>query len=360
MCTSPLKGWKNDDGSIFQVTNSNVVGIRFFKTGDFKRIYDKSLLLPGDYTEFIDIPCRSCAECHAQTRREWVTRAVCESMLHDTMLFCTFTYDDDKIPKTNIVDSNGEILTHATLDYTDFQKFMKKLRKKVNAKQLRYMVCGEYGSHTFRPHYHAIIYGLSFDDFKSPPEFYKNNSSGDALYIIPDLTETWSHGYVIVSQANTQTMCYVAGYVAKKLTDSDVKRFYDESGIVRPFIKSSLGLGREYFDQIIDKFDNIYDYVPIATADESFKIFLTSNWKMKYEDRKVYPELSEKLGIEVSRDSDIMNKDKSSYYQNKVDRRITFNDNKFSLYRTDMSPEDYNSSRNIDLRNSCQRKRGVY
>lgn len=373
MCTSPLKGWKNDNGSVFLVTRSNVLAVRCLEiSGDIKRIYNEDDVQEGDYTGYIDIPCRTCEECFQQTRREWVTRAVCESKLHDSMLFATFTYEDAQIPKTDIITEDGEYLTHYTLDYTDFQKFMKKLRKKID-KPIRYMVCGEYGSHTYRPHYHAILFGLDFSDFKTAPEWYKRNTQGDDLYIIPQLSEIWTHGYVTVSKANTQTMAYVAGYVAKKLTDRDTKRFYDDCGIVRPFIRSSKALGAVYFDKIMDKFENIYDYVPIALEHEAFKIYLTSNWKKKYENKKVYPNLPKVAVptyadegvyfddyVDNCRESDIMLDVKSDYYNKKVARRIKLMDNKFALLNTDMSKSDYNNSRKNDFRNSCKRKRGEY
>lgn len=375
MCTSPLKGWKNDNGSIFLVTRSDVLAVRCMPcSGDIVKVYSSDDVRRGDYTEFIDIPCRSCEECFSQTRREWITRAVCESKLHDSMIFCTFTYNDENIPRSEIVTEDGECLSHYTLDYTHFQKFMKRLRKYFGDKKIRYMVCGEYGSHTYRPHYHAILFGLDFSDFPDIPEFYKRNSQGDNLYIIPTLSELWSHGYVTVSSANTSTMAYVAGYVAKKLTDRQSKKFYDYCGIARPFIRSSKALGAVYFSEIMDKFENVYDYVPIALEDQAFKIYLTSNWKMKYEDKKVYPNLP-KVKIPVctsdgevyfddyvdrTRQSDIMMFDKSDYYSKKVARRIKLIDNKFSLLSTDMSKESYNNSRKIDFRNSCKRKRGEY
>ena len=44
----------------------------------------------------------------------------------------------------------------------EFQKFMKKLRKKYPQKKIKYMVSYEYGEKLYRPHIHAIIYGHNF------------------------------------------------------------------------------------------------------------------------------------------------------------------------------------------------------
>ena len=46
----------------------------------------------------------------------------------------TLTYDDENIPFSD----NGLM----TLDYTDFQKFMKRYRKKNENSKVRYFTCG--------------------------------------------------------------------------------------------------------------------------------------------------------------------------------------------------------------------------
>lgn len=49
-----------------------------------------------------------------------------------------------------------------TLDKTDVQKFMKRLRK-LSIEKIKYYFVGEYGSQTMRPHYHAIIFNADID-----------------------------------------------------------------------------------------------------------------------------------------------------------------------------------------------------
>lgn len=358
MCTNPLKGWLNENGSIVRVTYNNVVALAFDeRRGDFNKIYSGDTIPEGAYTRYVDIPCRRCLDCFNQCRREWVTRAVCESKLHPFMLFCTFTYDDDKVPKSNIVTADGEILTHNTLNYRDFQLFIKKLRKKIN-RPIRYMVCGEYGNRTFRPHYHAILYSVCMEDFKTAPEWYKRNSHGDDLYNIPELTELWSHGFVVVSQANTATMAYVAGYVAKKRVGDDAKQL-KEFGIVPPFIRSSSALGAEYIDAHFDKFENIYDYMPVATDTEPFKIYLTQNWKRKFEKKNFRKIIDLPEGFEYI-DSREESDKIHGYLASKDKRRMLFFDERFQLLDTDMSKEEYNASQNANFRKSSARKRGEY
>lgn len=69
--------------------------------------------------------------------------------------FLTLTYDTKHIPITR----NGFM----TLDKTDVQKWMKRLRKEValiSSVPVKYYLCGEYGGKTNRPHYHIILFNV--------------------------------------------------------------------------------------------------------------------------------------------------------------------------------------------------------
>lgn len=359
MCTSPLRGWKNENGRVVKVTRSNVKAVWFdYARGQWSKYYDDNSRLPdGALTTYIDIPCRSCLECYNQSRKEWIYRAVAESYCHDSMIFLTLTYSDDNIPMTEFVDENtGEIFKHSTLRYRDFQLFMKSFRKSLN-KPVRFMVCGEYGSHTFRPHYHAIIYGVSLDDFKGL-KLYNVNSHGDMLYTCEEIERIWNKGYVVCSIANVSTMAYVSGYVAKKADSFSSKRFFSESGIVAPFIRSSNkpGLGVPFIDSFLGSFDSVYDYISVPTDSEPVKIRLTPRWKEKWEKKLVYDPLT----LDPSYDINVSDEYLTDYKKSKIERRVTLLDDSFEHLDTDMSKEDYNSSRNADFRNSSRRKRGVY
>lgn len=362
MCTSPLKGFISPvDGHVLQVRKSEALGVRFDEHKcKWITIYDKEDLTDDTITKFIDMPCRGCLECYQQMRREWTTRAIAESKCHDKMMFLTLTYSDDKIPIAEFVDDDGVVLSHPTLKYRDFQLFMKRLRKCFD-KPIRFMVCGEYGSHTFRPHYHAILFGIGLDDF-SNVMLYSTGSRGDPLYNVSDIDSLWRKGYVTVSAANTATIGYVAGYVAKKSTTRGFSRDMRRIGVCPPFIRASNrpGLGRTWLDKNLDKFDTLYDYVSVPTDSEPFQIHLTSSWKRVYEDKVIYSKIIGDDGLPVDHNFDMIMEDKTEHFLNKQKRRQELFDNRFDNLDTDMSKDDYNSARNIDFRNSSKRKRGVY
>lgn len=76
-------------------------------------------------------------------------RLMKEAEESSSAFFLTITYADHNIKHS----FNG----YPTLDKTDFQKFMKRLRK-LHKEKLKYYAAGEYGDKTERPHYHVILF----------------------------------------------------------------------------------------------------------------------------------------------------------------------------------------------------------
>ncbi len=340
MCLNPLKGYINEKGEVIKVARSDSVFCRLEPDGKLKSYFDIELLQDGDITEYIDIPCRHCEECYTQMRLEWIYRATCEMQLHKSAIFVTLTYKDynDGItqlpPVAEMVTDDGEILLHQTLRHRDFQLFMKRLRKQFPDRKIRYMVCGEYGSRTFRPHYHAIIYGLSLKDF---PDclIHNTNSHGDVLYSSVMFENIWNYGYCLLSSADNGTIAYVAGYVAKKFTALKSKDWYEYTHVVAPYIRSSNrpGLGSDYISSQFDKLVDEYDYFTLpAINDRSTptKIKLWSSVKNSYTNLKFL-----ELGLD----------NYTNRYYDSINRRVSLIDNRYKLLKTDMLKSDYNSSR---------------
>nr|QJB19906.1 MAG: replication initiator protein [Microvirus sp.] len=143
------------------------------------------------------LPCGKCTECISKRALEWGTRAKHEISTHDENCFITLTYDEQNLPSILIVKS-------------EFQKFMKRLRKKVK-KPLRYMVSHEYGTRNFRPHHHAIIFGYSPSDLI----YLRTTPSGEKIFTSKELSELWKHGYHSIGTANERTAYYIASYSLK-------------------------------------------------------------------------------------------------------------------------------------------------
>jgi len=145
----------------------------------------------------LKLPCGKCRECVSKRALEWATRARHEISEHSENSFITLTYNPENLPSQFIIK-------------TDFQKFIKKLRKKLKSK-IRYMVSYEYGSQKFRPHMHAIIFGYSPKNQK----FLKQTSSGFPLFTSQDVEKLWDKGYHSIAEANEKTAYYIASYALK-------------------------------------------------------------------------------------------------------------------------------------------------
>lgn len=106
--------------------------------------------------QWLPVPCGKCPTCKARKRQEWTFRLSEEMKTADYTAFATLTYSEKNLPTTE----HNDISDIPTLNYRDVQLFLKRFRKKLDKLdiKLRYFICGEYGSNTLRPHYHAIFY----------------------------------------------------------------------------------------------------------------------------------------------------------------------------------------------------------
>lgn len=198
--------------------------------------------------EFKEIPCGQCKECRLEYSRVWANRCFLEMQEHEESYFITLTYDDEHLPVNQYVDfETGVTGDVQTLQKRDWQLFMKRLRKsyKFNNK-LRFFAAGEYGDRTYRPHYHAIIFGLHLDDL----QLYQVTNQHFVLYNSPFLDVVWKNGFVVVAKATWETCAYTARYIMKK-QKGKAADVYDKYNFEPEFLLMSRmpGIGRSAFDR---------------------------------------------------------------------------------------------------------------
>lgn len=198
----------------------------------------------GKIARKLELPCGQCIGCRLKRAESWAVRCVHESKMHSVNSFITLTYNDDNIP------------AFGSLHYPDFQKFCKRMRKKKGP--FRFFMCGEYGEDLFRPHYHACLFGLHFEDRK----LFSTSNSGHDLYTSKELSELWPYGYHTIGDMSFQSAAYVARYCVKKVTGPAADEHYmrmDEYGEVRQlepeFIRMSLkpGIGAKFYEKYKDE-----------------------------------------------------------------------------------------------------------
>ncbi|WNK14144.1 MAG: replication initiator protein [Microvirus sp.] len=199
-CYHPMKALRSADG-----------GVRFLS--EDAKVFN------------LRLPCGRCIGCRLERSRQWAIRCSHEAQLHEHNSFVTLTYNDDNLP----VDRS--------LNYRDFQLFMKRLRKAVAPLQFRFYMCGEYGEECGncgmnandcscgkwelalgRPHFHVCFFGLDFSD----KILYKKN-----LFRSPLLESCWKFGFSTVAKFSFETAAYVARYVMKKITGDVAEVHYE-------------------------------------------------------------------------------------------------------------------------------------
>lgn len=284
-CYHPLKGFQigvNPSGKPkYKIVSYEVHHIEDDGKGHFIPVSD-SFLSPyrkRAILDYVTIPCGQCVGCRLEYSRQWANRCLLELEYHDSAYFVTLTYDDLHVPRSYYGDpESGEALPSLTLCKRDFQLFMKRLRKAFPDDNIRFFACGEYGSETFRPHYHAIIFGLHLDDL----EVYKKSPDGFVYYNSPSLQRCWSVietklsndgtsykeavplGYAVVANVSWETCAYTARYVMKKLKGPEAE-FYDRFNIEPPWTLMSRkpGIARQWYDEHPDCYE--FDSINVAT-----------------------------------------------------------------------------------------------
>jgi len=168
---------------------------------------DRSIIwreIPGaDVVRTLSLPCGQCVGCRLERSRQWAVRCMHEAQMHTSNCFITLTYAPEYIREAKDL----------SLNYEHFQLFMKRLRKRFTGKTIRFYMAGEYGELRDRPHFHACIFGLDFEDKK----FLKRTETGSHLYTSKILEELWPYGFSSVGAVNFESAAYVARYIMKKV-----------------------------------------------------------------------------------------------------------------------------------------------
>lgn len=154
-------------------------------------------------------------------------RCLHEMDSHEDSIFVTLTYSDEHLPEFQ------------SLKKADLQKFFKRLRKRLGDRKIRYFACGEYGEQSQRPHYHAIIFGVSLD-------FHDTQLIVDSWpfcdWSVPAIRRQ-SFGL-----AEPDSISYVAQYIDKKYSGDKAEEEYHARNREPVFKISSLGIGRDFCD----------------------------------------------------------------------------------------------------------------
>lgn len=185
MCMSPLKIYWDKVEHKFQFNSKN-----------------------PDLWHYAIVPCGRCPDCKKKWRTQLAQRVRYElsKYSYNEVCFLTLTVNDDKLQ---------EVFPNGSLDHGYFQKFMKRLRRRLEYHgfkgKIKYLVSGEYGEKEGRPHFHMIMFGYKPQDLK----FFYKSKKGYNSYKSAFLEEVWGAGFVDVGDVDEHTAPYMVKYITK-------------------------------------------------------------------------------------------------------------------------------------------------
>lgn len=238
------------------------------------------------------VPCSTCHGCIKAQAAAWAFRCKREATRHLHTAFTTLTYDDTNLP--------------ITLSKRHLQLFFKRLRENARTMgngmvptTLRFFATGEYGEHTQRPHYHAIIFGLQGEMGSDGPRMVE---------------KSWKLGITRTEPITPRRIAYCAGYTQKKLGDFKLQqeeRIDPETGELYnwqpPFYQMSRG-GRHGYG--IGGYDRQFvDSWRLFAIDDGNKLAVPRYYHKAYRDQATEEELQQ---LQAEKDEYILSRDNST------------------------------------------------
>lgn len=202
-----------------------------------------------------NVPCGQCTGCRLDHAKQWSLRCLHEASLHDANCFATLTYEYEPYGSTLVPEH--------------FTKFMKRLRRARPGQSIRYYMCGEYGDKLQRPHYHACLFNLDFED----KQLWKIQN-GCRLYQSDELEKIWGHGFALIGEVTIESAAYTARYVMKKLNGAKKENIDPQSGL-------------SHYERLVEETGEIIQLHP-EYARMSLKPAIGADWYHKFK-RDCFP-----------------------------------------------------------------------
>lgn len=182
---------------------------------------------PNKYYRVV-VPCGHCYHCMSAKRSEFVYRCVKDVDSYPSCFFVTLKYSNENLhyylPDPHLrnaaikkLESHPRNVPFAwsefVLDKHDKERFIRSLQKEIKkvspSLNFRYVINGEYGKWSNRPHMHALIFS---------PIYY---TVTDFLRIIK---RCWKLGFVDVGAVQVGSINYVAKHTLKEDSGSPLQR----------------------------------------------------------------------------------------------------------------------------------------
>lgn len=201
------------------------------------------LMINSRLEGIVSVPCGRCLGCRLDRAKDWALRCMCEAEMHEKNCFLTLTYNNENLPEDGSIN----------MDH--LQLFIKRLRKKLGDKKIRYYACGEYGDKMERPHYHMILFGYDFVDkvfhhvSESSSNRYNNLSNCNKVYVSEILSDIWKMGFCAIGEVTMESCGYVARYIRKKIGGEMAITHYNGKKPEFAIMSRRPGIGSNWYDK---------------------------------------------------------------------------------------------------------------
>lgn len=227
------------------------------------------------------VPCGKCPECRNRRRNDWAIRLYEESKDWQYMSFLTLTYREGELEKVRDYEYNGKRYPLYELcpdDWTRYIDLIRKtyLRKYGERPKLVHFACGEYGSHTLRPHFHICFF---FNDPRLFPIFKQSWKKGNVYWRMDGNTVDYHR-----LNAHDQSSWKIATYISKYISKDDTYYNLESAGLLedleKPFIRFSRNIGIRYlaFNREIDEAVKYLNTYPKHDIEYYRKLQLLQNY----------------------------------------------------------------------------------
>lgn len=234
------------------------------------------------------VPCGKCYECRQLQKNDYTVRALFHyryyrDVLKGKTFFYTLTYNNDNLPTFK---------GHQCFSKRDVQLFLKRLRKKLSGLEFDYFITSEYGSRTFRPHYHALFFVKGIGKFKFKE--YVRSSWNNGFICAKNGGEVYSDDAIYYCSKYVNKDYGFKQFISDKENYSDVifdikdyNKKENESLTFDNFHLQSIGFGL-YLNNFINEQNLVDGNVKIVVSgvnqnvEESFSIPLYNKRKLMY------------------------------------------------------------------------------
>lgn len=152
------------------------------------------------------VPCGQCMNCRINKKRMVTGRILLEARYSRlSSSFVTLTYNPEHVP------SGGALCRDHLRGFINRVRGRKAITAIKPFGTMRYFAVGEYGTESWRPHYHLAIFGVPAD-YAGVFESAWTDTDGEPF------------GFIHVGEITHDSAQYIAGYTTKKMTsDKDAE-----------------------------------------------------------------------------------------------------------------------------------------